>query len=148
MDVTQTAFCRVNSCDLTRQFTPMGWPQGTGYAYRLPGGWSLETYVQPDGRISNVFLLKYPVRLGTSLTVRERRLAAEFLKLATGRNFTPEAVAGCITAGLTSQKRDPDVYGPDSSLSHWTTPAGLPYKARCGVAGAGPLGVWAGWMQQ
>lgn len=148
VDVTQTAFCRANGCKLEREFTPMGLPDGVGYAYRLPDGWTLETYVQPDGWISNVFLLKDRVRLGTPLTPRERRLAAEFLKLATGRHFTPEAVARCITAGLSAQKRNPDVYGPNFSLSHWATPAGLPYKARCGVAGAGPLGVWAGWMQQ
>lgn len=148
VDVTQTAFCKANGCRLERQFTPMGWPEGIGYAYRLPDGWTLEAYVQPGGWVSNVFLLKYGARLGSSLTLRERRLGAEFLKLATGRRFTPQAVADCITAGLATQQRNPDVYGPDRPLSQWATPAGLPYKARCGVAGAGPLGVWAGWRQQ
>lgn len=148
VDVAQTTFCRAQGCKLERQFTPMGWPEATGYAYRLPDGWTLEAHVQPDGWVSNVFLLKYGARLSTSLTLRERQLAAEFLKLATGRRFTPQAVATCVTAGLTAQSRNPDVYGPDQPLSQWATPAGLPYKARCGVAGAGPLGVWAGWMQQ
>lgn len=152
VDVGQTAFCRAQSCELVEVrengFNTPGWHDGTKRTYRLRGGERLEVDVRPGGWVSNVFLLKYGARLGSSLTLRERRLAAEFLKLATGRHFTPQSLANCVTAGLTAQRRNPDVYGPDQPLSQWTTPAGLPYKARCGVAGAGPLGVWAGWMQQ
>lgn len=152
VDVAQTAFCRAQGCELVEVrengFDTPGWHDGTKRTYRLRGGERLEVDVRPGGWVSNVFLLKYGARLGSSLTLRERRLAAELLKLTTGRPFGPRAVAACIMAGLTAQKRNPDVYGPDQPLSQWTTPAGLPYKARCRVAGAGPLGVWAGWMQQ
>jgi len=152
VDVAQTTFCRAQGCELVEvrnndSNTP-GWHDGSHRTYRLAGGEHLEVAVRPEGWISNAFLFKPQAPLGTGLTLRERRLAAEFLKLATGRRFTPQAVASCVTDGLTAQKRNPDVYGPDQPLSRWTTPAGLPYKARCGVAGAGPLGVWAGWRQQ
>ncbi|MBB5233353.1 hypothetical protein [Deinococcus budaensis] len=152
VDVAQTAFCRAQGCALVEvrenSFNTPGWHDGTKRTYRLRGGERLEVDVRPGGWISNVFLLKDGARLGSSLTLRERRLAAEFLTLATGRRFPSQAVAQCVAAGLTAQRRNPDVYGPDQPLSQWSTPAGLPYKARCGVAGAGPLGVWAGWMQQ
>lgn len=152
VNVAQTAFCRAQGCGLVEvrnngSNTP-GWHDGSHRTYRLAGGEHLEVAVRPEGWISSAFLFKPQVPLGTGLTLRERRLAAEFLTLATGRRFTPQAVAACVAAGLDAQKRNPDVYGPDQPLSQWITPAGLPHKARCGVAGAGPLGVWAGWMQQ
>ncbi|SEI63152.1 hypothetical protein SAMN04488058_101186 [Deinococcus reticulitermitis] len=125
-----------------------GWHDGTTRTYRLRSGERLEVNVRPEGWVSNAFLFRPQVPLGKTLTLPERRRAAEFLTMVTGRRFTVQAVANCVTAGLSAQKRNPDVYGPDQPLSQWTTPAGLPYKARCGVAGAGPLGVWAGWMQQ
>jgi hypothetical protein len=152
VDVAQTAFCRANGCKLVEvrrnNDSQEGWHDGTHLTYRLKGGERLEVSVRPGGWISNAFLLRYQAERGSAFTSEERRQAAEFLSVVTGRSFSARAVASCVSAGIKYQSRNVDAYGPDSPLSHWTTPKGLPYKARCGVAGAGPLGVWAGWMQQ
>lgn len=108
--------------------------------------------MRPGGWVSNarLFLVVTPESSPTSvrpLSVQERRVAADFLTALTGRRFSPAAVATCEADGLTRFNRDPDTatYGVDPPLSRWTTPAGLPYLARCGV-GRVP-GVWAGWRQ-
>lgn len=78
VDVAQTAFCRAQGCELVEvqqnsSNTP-GWHDGTKRTYQLRGGERLEVDVRPGGWISNVFLLKYGARVGTPLTLRERRL--------------------------------------------------------------------------
>ncbi|EYB68279.1 hypothetical protein DEIPH_ctg025orf0139 [Deinococcus phoenicis] len=152
VDVAQTAFCRVNRCRLesVRQNTEAyeGWHDGTHHIYRLRGGERLEVAVRPGGWISNAFLFfpNPPTLNGrAAITPGGHRLAAEFLSAVTGRWFSAGAVAACDRAGQAALARDPDVYGPPEALSRWTTPAGLPYRARCGVTWQ--LGVWAGWQQ-
>lgn len=68
------------------------------------------------------------------------RLAAQFYRTLTGRPFRPQAVGAC----LRQSSARAEVEGDNALCSHWTTPAGLPYKARCN-AGAGMF--WVGWMQ-
>lgn len=151
VDVQNTEFCRANGCRLLpvrqNQTNTVGWHDGQQLRYGVGDGWTLAVEVRPEGWISTAFLLKSSAHRGTRLDMQELNRAAHFLSAVTGRRLTPAAVDQRVAAGLLLQKRDPDAYGPLSSLSQWKTPAGLPYKARCGVAGAGPLGVWAGWMQ-
>ncbi|CAM3253847.1 DUF2599 domain-containing protein [Deinococcus saxicola] len=152
VDVLATDFCRSSGYRLLfirqNDFNTMGAHDGQMHRYGVGQGWTLEVDVRPEGWVSNARLLKLPANRGTRLNAQELNLAAGFLGALTGRQFSVGGVKACITAGLAFQNRDPDVYGPPSVLSHWATSAGLPYKARCGVAGAGPLGVWAGWMQE
>ncbi|MDO4263984.1 MAG: hypothetical protein Q4C67_07290 [Deinococcus sp.] len=61
----------------------------------------------------------------------------------TDRRFNAEKIGACERAGVALNSVD--AYGPEKPLSHWTTPGGLPYKARCGINSQ--VGVWAGWMQ-
>ncbi|WP_029480437.1 hypothetical protein [Deinococcus marmoris] len=151
VDVQNTEFCRANGCRLLparqNQTNTVGWHDGQQLRYGVGQGWTLEVEVRPEGWISNAFLLNSSAHRGTRLDTKELNRAAHFLSAVTGRQFSAGAVRSCISAGLAAQNLDPDIYGPLQQLSQWKTPAGLPYKARCGVAGAGPLGVWAGWMQ-
>lgn len=150
LDPAQTAFCRAKGCTLqnVRQndFNTMGWHDGTMRRYSLRGGITLEVDVRPAGWMSNARLLFPIVRTKdgwSGMTPNDHRLAAEFLSVITGRRFSAASIAACERAGLALH--DPDAYGPREPLSHWSTPDGLPFRARCGVGGQ--LGVWAGWMQ-
>ncbi len=151
VDVPATPLCRALRCTLqtVRENTPdtLGWHDGQQRTYRTATGWRLEVDVRPGGQVSGARLLRPGVPRGTRLTAAQTREAAAFLSALTGRGFRPQAVQACLTAGLAAQDRDFDAYGPADPLSRWRTPAGWPFRARCGVAGAGPLGVWAGWMQ-
>lgn len=152
MDVPNTDFCHSSGCRLLavrpNDFNTVGWPDGQWHRYRVGQGWTLEMDLRPEGWISNARLLKLSARTGTRLSSQELNQAARFLSAVTGRRFSRQAVGACLDAGLTAQNRDPDVYGSTHPLSQWTTASGLPFKARCGVAGAGPLGVWARWLQE
>ncbi|UBV42169.1 hypothetical protein LAJ19_11090 [Deinococcus taeanensis] len=149
--VGQTGFCRAVGCQLVSVQVngpdTVGWGNGTRRVYRAGAGWQLELDVRPGGRVSGARLLKPGAARGTRLSPAEQREAALFLQSLTGRRFTAQAVRACMEAGLNAQARDPDVYGPAQPLSRWRTPGGVAFRARCGVAGAGPLGVWAGWQQ-
>ena len=151
VDVPATPLCRAMRCTLhtVRENTPdtLGGQDGQQRTYRTATGWQLEVDVRPGGHVSGARLLRPGVPRGTRLTAAQTREAAAFLSALTGRTFRPQAVQDCVTAGLAAQDRDFDAYGPTEPLSRWSTPAGWPFRARCGVAGAGPLGVWAGWMQ-
>ncbi|WP_189069779.1 hypothetical protein [Deinococcus radiotolerans] len=151
VDVAATPLCRALGCTLqtVRVNTPdtMGWHDGQQRTYRTATGWRLEVDVHPGGQVSGARLLRPGAPRGTRLSDAQTREAAAFLSALTGRGFRAQAVRNCVTAGLAAQDRDPDAYGPTDPLSRWSTPAGWPFRARCGVAGAGLLGVWAGWRQ-
>ncbi|WP_155298926.1 hypothetical protein [Deinococcus kurensis] len=151
VEIPATPLCQALRCTLqtVRVNTPdtMGWHDGQQRTYRTATGWRLEVDVRPGGQVSGARLLRPGAPRGTRLTDAQTREAAAFLSALTGRAFRPQAVRACFTAGLAAQARDFDAYGPADPLSDWSTPGGWTFRARCGVAGAGPLGVWAGWMQ-
>lgn len=144
IDPAQTPFCQEQGCTLievrSNDSNRMGWHDGTMRAYQLRDGSQLEVDVRPEGWISNARLQFKRSRM----TAQDHRTAATFLTAVTGRTFRAGAIASCEQAGLALN--NPDAYGPEQPLSHWKTPNGLPYKARCGVGSQ--VGVWAGWMQQ
>ncbi len=124
----------------------MGWHDGTQRTYRLGDGSQMQVEVRPQGWISTARLLTkgQPQKNGTTaMNPAHYPLAAEFLSAVTGRRFSAEKIAACEQAGVALN--DPEVYGPAAPLSHWTTPGGLPYRARCGINSQ--VGVWAGWQQ-
>ena len=144
-DIADTPWCRAGGCRLTavQRNTPdtLGWPDGERRTYRLRGGARLEVEVRPAGWISTARLM-FPG--SSAMTADQHALSARFLGSVTGRAFRTEAIAACEQRGLAL--RDPDAPGPVRPLSEWTTPGGLPYRARCGVGAE--RGVWAGWRQQ
>ena len=124
----------------------MGGQDGQNTTYTLKSGAKLELSVRavdrPPGQgrwISNAWL-SLP-RRGKVPNSDELRLAAEFYGTFTGRPFRAEAVSACLRRSLD----DPDLEGGNALLSNWTTPSGLPYRARCN-ARTGMF--WLGWMQQ
>lgn len=151
VDPAGTTFCRTYGCKLVEVIqngeSTLGWHDGTQRSYRLRGGSRMEVEVRLQGWISNARLLTepQPQKNGTfAMHPAHYPLAAEFLSAVTGRRFSAEKIAACERAGVALNSVD--AYGPTAPLSHWTTPGGLPYKARCGINSQ--VGVWAGWMQQ
>ncbi|GHG07867.1 hypothetical protein GCM10017783_20590 [Deinococcus piscis] len=150
VDPAGTAFCRTHGCTLVEVRRngegTMGWHDGTRRSYRLKDGSRVEVDVRPQGWISNAFLFTggQPQPGGMSvMNPAHYPLAAEFLSAVTGRRFSAEKIAAYQRAG--AALNNPEAYGPTAPLSHWTTPGGLPYKARCGINSQ--VGVWAGWRQ-
>lgn len=154
--IQATSFCFEHGCIQTavRRNTEsnMGWQDGQQLTYRLRGGAELNLDVRvantPPGRgrwVSNARLSLPNARKQTSAA--DLRLAADFYGALTGRRFTPAAVADCRRRA----EADPDIETGNMLLSNGRTPAGLPYRARCGKARnhtkAWPL-FWVGWMQQ
>jgi hypothetical protein len=148
---TQTpSFCQRYGCVQTaaRQNTEgdMGWHDGQQVTYRLRNGARLELDVRladtlpGRGRWISNARLSLPER-DKAPKAGDLRLAAEFYRTFTGRQFRTEGVSAC----LRRSSADPDLEGGNALLSNWTTLAGLPYRARCNVH-TGMF--WVGWMQQ
>lgn len=119
----------------------MGARNGTLSRYGLRGSWMLEVDVRPGGWISAARLF-LPTGSGRTVNTALRllspqghRLAADFLTTLAGRRFSSAAIATCETQELAEYSRDPAGFrvAPGRPLSRWTTPAGLPYIARCNV---------------
>lgn len=123
----------------------MGWQDGEQHSYPLRDGRVLVLDLRPAGTppgqghwISNA-RLELPGQ--ATLTDNDFRLAANFYSSLTGRRFSVQGVAACRRAA----DRFPDPEGAYILLSRWRTPAGLPYRARCGL---GQLAFWVGYRQQ
>ena len=150
VDPASTPFCRTYGCKLVEvrhnDDGTMGWHDGTQRTYRLKDGSRVQVEVRPQGWISTARLhaKPQPQKNGTfAMNPAQYPLAAKFLSAVTGRRFSAEKVGACERAGVALNSVD--AYGPTEPLSHWATPGGLPYKARCGINSQ--VGVWAGWQQ-
>ena len=124
----------------------MGWHGGQQVTYHLRGGVVLDLDVRPTDTAPGSGRWLSNARLSLSGRAKvpnfdELRLAAEFYSTFTGRQFRAETVSACLRRSLA----DPDLEGGNALLSNWTTPAGLPYRARCN-ARTGMF--WLGWMRQ
>lgn len=75
------------------------------------------------------------------LTAARLTQARTFLETLSGRQFSKAGLSACFVA---ARQQNPE--GQSAILSRWTTPAGYPYKVRCGAGSW--AGVWLGYQQQ
>ncbi|AZI42248.1 hypothetical protein EHF33_05360 [Deinococcus psychrotolerans] len=127
----QSAFCLTNGCRLEREGPFMA--SLLTQRFSLNNGDFAEFDLHPHSRVVTNARLMFG---SPKLTAERLTLARTFLEALSGRHFATSGLSACFAAAA---QADPD--GPNALLSHWTTPAKYPYKARCGA------GMWAGvWL--
>ena len=155
VQVQSTGFCRRYGCVQTNvrnnSENMMGWHDGQQVTYRLGNGTVLDLDVRPSGMLPGQGRWISNARLGLPALKKTSRtfdvqMAVDFYTSLTGRNFSKQAVGYCRFSPVTASDGRRVVSDEiNLLLSNWITPAGLPYRARCGQNNAG---FWVGYSQQ